>query len=168
MSEKVTRRRPTMQEYGIAAGDEGLLAWEWVGEQMAKARNYWICSTRPDGRPHAAPVWGVWREGALYFSSGEGSRKVRNFAHQPEIVVHLESGDDVVILEGRIQRTTDRTVIDAANAAYAAKYPPYDLSGGADVIESCFVLRPRVVLAWRESDFATSATRWDFTDSPPP
>ncbi len=29
--------------------------------------NYWICTTRPDGRPHSIPVWGFWLDGGLYF-----------------------------------------------------------------------------------------------------
>ena len=52
------RSRPTMKDYGIHTSDEGLMDWSWVDEQMAKSRNYWICTTRPDGKPHAAPVWG--------------------------------------------------------------------------------------------------------------
>lgn len=157
MTQNATRRRPYMREYGIAKGETGLIEWEWVDQQMAKSRNYWISTTRPDGRPHAAPVWGIWHEGTLYFGSGEGSRKARNFAHQPEIVVHLESGDDTVILEGRVERTTDADLIARVDALYAAKYP-YDPTPS----KFYFTLRPRVALAWLETDFTNSATRWDF------
>ena len=158
MAEKMIRRRPYLRDYGIAAGDEGLMSWDWVVEQLTKSRNYWIGSTRPDGRPHAAPVWGVWSEGTLYFGSGEGTRKARNFAQQPEIVAHLESGDDVVILEGRVERTTDPALIARVDPLYAAKYPPYDPTPSAFY----FTLRPRVALAWLEKDFPNTATRWDF------
>src|SRR5262245_60149405 len=89
--------RPDMPTgYGIAQIEKGLLSWEWVTAQLENSRNYWICSTRPNGRPHAAPVWGVWFEGALYFSSDRRSRKARNLAAKPEVVAHLESGDDTV------------------------------------------------------------------------
>ncbi len=162
MPNTAIRRRPYMRDYGIAGGDEGLMSWDWVDAQMTKSRNYWIGTTRPDGRPHAAPVWGVWFEGALYFSSGEESRKARNFAQQPEIVAHLESGDNVVILEGRVERTTDPDLLTRVNALYLAKYPPYDMSGGTGVVAFCFSLRPRVALAWQEHDFPNTATRWDF------
>ena len=158
MTDQVRRGRPQMQNYGIATDDQGLLSWAWVDEQMAKSRNYWICSTRPDGRPHAAPVWGVWYEGALYFGSDPQSRKARNFEHQPEIVVHLESGDDTVILEGRIEKVSDPARIAPVDKLYAAKYPPYDPTPSPFY----FVLRPRNALAWQEHDFPTSATRWDF------
>jgi len=69
-------------------------------ERLAKARNYWICTTRPDGRPHSIPVWGFWIDGAVYFGTARTSRKARNLVHTPAVSIHLESGDDVVILEG--------------------------------------------------------------------
>jgi nitroimidazol reductase NimA-like FMN-containing flavoprotein (pyridoxamine 5'-phosphate oxidase superfamily) len=157
MENTTTRRRPYMKNYGIAKEDKGLLEWEWVDAQMAKSRNYWIVTTRPDGRPHAAPVWGIWYEGAFYFSTDPGAQKARNFEHQPEIVVHLESGDDTVILEGRIDKTTDKAVIESVDKLYGAKYP-YDPTPSAFY----YVLRPKTALAWLESDFMHSATRWDF------
>ncbi len=152
-----TRRRPKMQNYGISEASAGMLSWEWVDEQCARARNYWVCSTRPNGNPHAAPVWGVWHEGALYFGSDPQSRKARNFAHNPHIVVHLESGDDTVILEGKVSEERDPARIAPVDRLYAAKYPPFDPAPSAFYL----VFRPSTALAWRESDFPTSATRWE-------
>src|SRR5437879_1333607 len=79
------------------------LPWEWTTERIKRSHNYWICTTRPDGRPHAVPVWGVWVEDALYFSTDPNSRKAKNLAASPAISVHLESGDEVVILEGQAE-----------------------------------------------------------------
>lgn len=151
------RRRPSMQDYGINQSTQGLMSWEWVDKQMALSRNYWICSTRADGRPHAAPVWGVWHEGALYFGSSPTSQKARNIARQPEIVVHLESGDDTVILEGRVVEERDPARIAPVDKLYAAKYPPFDPTPSA----AYMVLRPHTALAWLEKDFPNTATRWD-------
>ena len=105
------RMRPKMQDYGIAEGDQGLMTWDWVRDQMATSRNYWIGSTRPDGKPHAAPVWGVWVDDTLYFSTGRTSRKARNLAANPAVVVHLESGDETVILEGAVEPLTDQHAV---------------------------------------------------------
>ena len=58
--------RPKMKDYGIHEGDEGMLTWDFVDEQMANSRNYWISTTRPDGRPHVAPVWGIWKVGMMW------------------------------------------------------------------------------------------------------
>jgi general stress protein 26 len=154
------RRRPSMQNYGISSSEKGLLSWEWVDEQMAKSRNYWIISTRPDGRPHAAPVWGVWHEGTLWFGSDPQSRKARNFAHNPEIVVHLESGDETVILEGTVTELHDAEKIAPVDKLYAAKYPPFDPAPSAFYM----TFRPSTALAWTESDFPNTATRWDLKE----
>jgi len=93
--------RPSIVEgYGIADDGEGMLPFSWVEDQLAAAHNYWVCSTRADGRPHAMPVWGLWVDGAVWFSTDPASLKARNLAARPEVVVHLESGDDVVVVEG--------------------------------------------------------------------
>jgi len=142
--------------YGIASGDEGTLPWSWVEEQCAAARNYWICTTRPDGRPHAIPVWGLWLADAVVFSTDPESLKARNFLARPDVVVHLESGDDVVIVEGRVQ-AFDRALLEAFLDAYEVKY---DLRPNAEQTEGIYMVRPQRVLAWREQDFPTSATRF--------
>ena len=36
------------------------LPWAWATERLNRARNYWIATTRSDGRPHSRPVWGIW------------------------------------------------------------------------------------------------------------
>lgn len=52
-----------------------LLPWSWATERLVAARNYWIATTRANGRPHCRPVWGVWFEGVgLYFSTGSLAR----------------------------------------------------------------------------------------------
>ena len=144
------------------------MAWEWVDGQMAKSRNYWICSTRPDGKPHAAPVWGVWVNGVLYFSSDAESRKARNLAANPEVVVHLESGDDAVIFEGVVETITDRERLLALGVgkAYAEKYPPFDPFAEDSPPGLWFALRPHTALAWLEKDFPNTATRWTFDPTP--
>jgi len=129
--------------------------WTFAEERLAKSHNYWICSTRPDGRPHSAPVWGVWLEGAFYFSTDPASRKGRNLRANPAISVHVESGNEPVILEGRAQIVPLDKRIDAA---YHRKYKMHlkDMPPPVTV----YRLRPVTVLAWREKDFGTSATKW--------
>ena len=142
--------------YGIASGEDGQLSWSWVERECTKARNYWICTTRPDFRPHAIPVWGLWLEGAVVFSTDPQSLKARNFTARPDAVIHLESGDDVVILEGRIE-PMDRSLLPEFVKRYEKKYsfrPSESETAGV------YSLRPERVLAWREKNFPTSATRF--------
>jgi PPOX class probable F420-dependent enzyme len=143
--------------YGISAGEEGMLDWAWAEERLVAGRNYWITTTRPDGRPHAVPVWGVWLDGALVFGTNPDSVKGRNIARDPRVVAHLESGDEVVILEGTITMLGDRKRLDELERVYGAKY-------GFDVkLPGAFELRPDYALAWAEHDYPRSATRFDFT-----
>src|SRR5919202_1909913 len=98
-------------------------------------------SVEADGRPHAMPVWGVWLDCAVWFSTHPGSVKGRNIARDPRIVAHLESGDDVAILEGRAEHPAaadklDRFV-DADDSKYGIRIDVGDRAMGI------FVLRPR-------------------------
>jgi general stress protein 26 len=108
--------------HGVIASSDGPLAWSHAEERLRAARNYWVVTSRPDGAPHAAPVWGVWVGGSLYFGTGRDSVKGRNLSHDPKLVVHLESGDDVVILEGEVEEVVDRASLSAIDAAYRAKH----------------------------------------------
>ncbi len=151
--------RPRMTAgYGIEQSDSGLLAWSHVGEQLAAARNYWVATTRRNGRPHVMPVWGLWWDGAFAFSTDPRSQKGRNLATNPEVVAHLESGDDAVILEGAAEPITDPAELAEFADRYEAKYQfRPDTSNPA---YGFYRVRPRRVFAWREADFPTSATRW--------
>lgn len=127
---------------------------------LVAARNYWVATARPDGRPHASPVWGLWLDGAFLFATDPASQKGRNLAANPDLVVHLESGDDVVILEGRAEEVADPSLLERFTEAYEDKY---QVRPEVDPAQSgVYRLRPRVVFAWRERDFPTSATRWRF------
>ncbi|HRL11193.1 MAG TPA: pyridoxamine 5'-phosphate oxidase family protein [Aggregatilineales bacterium] len=155
--------RPRMQNYGIHETPEGLMSWAWAEERLTQARNYWISSTRPDGRPHAAPVWGIWLNGALYFGSDPGSRKARNLEANPNAVMHLESGDEVVILEGKVGATYDVALYPEIQRLYLAKYN-IDLGDLAaeDGRAPMYVFRPESGMTWLETDFPNTATRWTF------
>lgn len=148
------RSRPRFEPgYGISADEEGMLQWRWAEERLALSRNYWIVTSGPGG-PAAAPVWGVWSDGALYFGTNPSSRKGRNLQRDPRVVVHLESGDEVVILRGVIRREDlPEAVVDAYEAKY--DFRPQETEGW-------FVLRPQRAVAWLESDYPRTATRFDF------
>jgi len=154
--------------YGIHGGEEGMLPWIWVRRRLEVAQNYWICSARPDGRPHAMPVWGVWVDDTLLFGTGRDTRKARNIAANPHVAVHLESGDDTVIVEGVAEELHDSALLAKGDAAYLAKYvDPASGEGfhltppeGGD--SSVYCLRPRMAQAWREASFPASATRFRF------
>ncbi|WP_435154748.1 pyridoxamine 5'-phosphate oxidase family protein [Haladaptatus sp. DFWS20] len=150
------RTRPTTEEsYGIPDHETGLLPWEFVRKKMADDETYWVTTTLPDGRPHARPVWGVWVDDTFYCGGGKSTRWVRNLAVSPEIVVHRESGTEVVIIEGRADRIeeSEPELVERLDAAYEGKY-------GIQHGTPFFEVRPETVLAW--SDYPDDATRWQF------
>ena len=142
-----------MPGYGIPKAEEGLLPWSHVASRMQEARNYWIITSSLDGRPHAVPTWGVWVDERLYFGGGPDVRWARNLRANPALAVHLESGDDVVIMEGRVGRLEDEDdpgcepVQDAFASKYEMRHPP-----------PFWILRPSLVFAW--TDLGRDATRW--------
>jgi Pyridoxamine 5'-phosphate oxidase len=157
----MTPGRPDMPGgYGIASGADGLLPWSWVEDSLVAARSYWVCTTRADGRPHAMPVWGLWLDGRLWFSTDPESVKGRNLAARRDVVVHLESGDDVVVVTGEAERQAADDLPPRFVDSYAAKYSErIDLANPAF---GFYRVRADRVLAWREQDFPTSATRFGF------
>ncbi len=147
-----------MPGYGISEDEEGLRPWSWAAERLTQCHNYWVATVRPDGRPHAMPVWGVWMEDRFYFSTARTSRKARNLAANPNCVVCTEDATEAVIVEGEATVSDDADVLRPVWQAYKAKYD-WDVAG-----ESMFVVRPSSVFAFIETadDFATAATRWRF------
>jgi nitroimidazol reductase NimA-like FMN-containing flavoprotein (pyridoxamine 5'-phosphate oxidase superfamily) len=153
--------RPHMPGYGIKAPAEGsgLLLWKWAEERLGKVHNFWVATTRPDGRPHVMPVWGVWMEDALYFSTGARSRKARNLKANPSCVVCGEHARGQIIIEGTAKRLSDSKLWKRFAKVYEKKYN-FDMSGYR--AEPFYVVRPRTAFGLWEKDFLGSATRWQF------
>ena len=146
--------------YGVVPDASGaeLLPWSWAVERLTGARSYWVCTTRPDGRPHATPVWGLRLVDEIWFSVARCSVKARNLARNPTAVIHLESGDEVVIVEGRVTERRERLTpfLDAYEEKYGLRP---DLAALDAVV---YALAPDVALTWAERDYPRSAVRWVF------
>jgi nitroimidazol reductase NimA-like FMN-containing flavoprotein (pyridoxamine 5'-phosphate oxidase superfamily) len=52
-----------------------------------------------DGAPHVIPIWGAWAAGRWYVEGGP-TRWQRNLRENPQLAIHIEIGDEVVIVEG--------------------------------------------------------------------
>jgi hypothetical protein len=101
-------------------------------------------------------VWGIWVDGALCFG-GHGVRWEKNLAANPQVSVHLESGDEVVILEGSVTRVTDMNDPFVKKAEQAAK-KKYGMGGSGPF----WALRPRGAFGWTLKSQFKDATRWAF------
>ncbi len=151
--------RPSLSGY-VQPG--GLLAWPWAERRLVDASAYWI-ATRTAGFPSSRPVWGIWQNQHLWFSSG--SLIARHIAADPRVQINLESAQDVVIVEGIAQGLDARDVGAWVNA-YREKYQWEMPATTQDV----FQVRPVRVLAWicdntgldGGAQFSNSATEWRF------
>lgn len=83
--------RPQIPDYGINTSKNGLLPWKWAVKNLADPREYWIVTVRPDGRPHAMIIWGLWLDGAFWFGTGSKTQKARNLAKNPNCIVGTET-----------------------------------------------------------------------------
>lgn len=153
------RSRPIADGYGIPETDDGLLELDDVRKRLQTAQNYWIASASTAGKPHAVPVWGAFIDDVLYF--GGGPRTSRNLKGNPWVSVHLESGTEVVIVEGPVAMidAPDETLSKAIDDQCAAKYEWRPSSEGDEPVgKGWFCLRPERIIAWTQ--FPADATRW--------
>jgi hypothetical protein len=109
------------------------------------------------------PVWAVWLDGAVWFSSSLRSRKIRNLAANPRCTVSTEDADNPVIVSGTAKITTDLAEIAGFLAASNAKY---EVDYGIDFLDPAVNATVRLVLSWafalRHGNFNGSPTRWVF------
>ena len=142
------------------------IPWNKVDLPLKALRSIWISTTRPDGRPHAVPVWFVWDGAGIYFTTPRDTQKANNLAHQPWIVVHAGDGDDVIILEGPSAIVTDQEELNRVDDAYRDKYvDPH--SGTRDTVfhENTDLYRVHVkhVMTW-EYGIMSTRTDWRFAE----
>lgn len=119
----------------------------------------WFVTHRPDGRPHAVPVWFLWRGDRALIMSEPKTVKVANVRHSPHALLHLhadETGNGVVVLTGAatISERSSTQWLDEIRADYTAKYAEGMKSFGmgleAIAEQFCTVieLRPESLTAW--------------------
>jgi hypothetical protein len=157
----VRRKEEELRLYG-ARSDRAPLPWSWVEEQLAGAGTYWVIARNP-GHPHPRPVWGVWHEHQLHLSLGSPTLR-EALREDPVVTIHLDSGTDVVIVEGLVSSAAP--TVPKVIEAYDQKYDwEYQVSQYGDLTE----VKPRRVLAWRTSGWAgrdsfQTTGRWAFDD----
>ena len=92
------------------------LEWERVTGALNKIRDlevadsaghFWIATTRPDGRPHLVGVGIVWDDGKFYLSTGAGTQKGKNLAHDPRCMVSIAAPGIDIVAEGEAKIIRD-------------------------------------------------------------
>ncbi len=102
----------------------------------------------------------------IFYFEGAG-RKIRNLRANPQAVVHLESGNEVVIIEGYFEEISrpNRSFFQELDEEFARKYVTYRPSGNLSSPDAqpypdggLFAIYPQAVIAW--NSFPNDATRW--------
>jgi hypothetical protein len=154
--------RPHMPGYGLLSADQGsgLKPWSYAVERLTRTRGYWIATTCPDGRPHCVPIWGVWLRGVFAFSTGAQSRKAKNLANDPRVVIGVEPTEDSIVLEGSAKLTSDAEFLREFKSSYASKYD-MDMD---DFSEPVWAVTPVTAFSFASTgdEFTAGSTRWKF------
>jgi hypothetical protein len=155
--------RPHMPGYGLPKSSKGLLPWKWAERRLKLSHNYWIITVRPDGRPHAMVVWGLWLDGNFYFGTGSQSRKAKNLADNSHCIVGTEQADQAVIVEGTAEAVKDVDFLRQYLRLYEKKYD-FDMKDfAADILnlkEPVYRVQPDVAFGLDEKKFPSATTRW--------
>src|SRR5258708_13902847 len=142
----------------------GLMTWAETAGRLSAARTYWLATTLPTGAPHAAPVWGAVAGDTLYLYSERRTVKARNIAANPRVVVHLESGEHVLIVHGLAEDLGLPADVEHVVAALRAKYTrPADRQNLPDAdpdFDFVYPIQPISALARELDDYAGSQRRW--------
>ena len=140
------------------------VSWEHVEKRLTESINYWMCSVYPDGRPHVVPRWGVYLDGRFYYDCSPETRHARNIVKNPNVTLHLESGNDVVIMEGtsRPASKPDPELAQRLSAAFIVKYESDGYAPKPDQWDEggLYVFTPRQCLAW--TTFFENPTKFIF------
>jgi hypothetical protein len=160
-----------MPAYGLSPGTDGLLPWSWAEKLLTEAYNFWLATTRPDGRPHLMPVWCLWQDGGAYFSCAETSRKAKNLAHNPNCVIGIEIQGKAAGLsvEGVASIVTDYETRVRVAGAYTAKYnfaihateSGVSIDANSGDSDPLWFIQPTAAFG-NDEDFAKTTTRWRF------
>jgi len=156
--------RPRIPDYGISKSKTGMLPWKWAVKMLTESREYWMVTVRPDGRPHAMIIWGLWVDGAFWFGTGSKTQKARNLAKNPNCIVGTQDAAEVVILEGVAELVTGAELAtdpEIRRQLSAASQGKYGMSGGYGS-EPVYRVRPQRAFGLIEKTFPKTATRWTF------
>src|SRR5438105_758672 len=154
------------------------LPWTRARELLAANKgtgtgsSYFLTTARPDGRPHVAAVGALWVDGTFYFTSGPKTRKSRDIAKNPAVVLSISlTGLDLVV-EGTAARVTDMPTLERLATLYAAQGWPARASDGAITAEysapsagrppwHLFLMTPTTAFGVATAE-PWGATRWRF------
>ncbi|MCB2223374.1 MAG: PPOX class F420-dependent oxidoreductase [Actinobacteria bacterium] len=109
-----------------------------------------LATVRPDGRPHAAPVWFVVDGRDVVFTTWHASVKARNLAADPRASLAVDIQEPpygFVVAEGTVEVSSDPAEVRRIATAAGGRYMGADRAaeyGARNGVEGELVMRLRV------------------------
>ena len=130
------------------------MPWSGTGLRalLDAAELFWICTVRPDGRPHVTPLVAVWVEGAIHFQTGANEQKFANLRTNRHVILltgcnQWDRGVDVVV-EGDVVKVTDLAVLGRLATAGAGKWD----GRCGEISSEVFSVVPTAVYSYAKGD----------------
>jgi hypothetical protein len=115
-------------------------------------------SSRPTS---CGPVWGVWKANKFYFETDPNSVKGKNLSKNQNLVVHVQDGNDTVILEGSAREEKRAERLNQLRKDYMRKYQ-YTPDWSNELNQIVFRVEPRIVHAWKPPRMHRSLVKFIF------
>ncbi|HEX9990601.1 MAG TPA: pyridoxamine 5'-phosphate oxidase family protein [Chloroflexia bacterium] len=125
------KEKEPVAEQMVSADDAATTPWSEVYERLADETTHWLATVRPDGRPHVVPVGAVWLDDALYFTTGQGTRKGKNLEHNAHCAIMFASRGYDLVIEGEAAKLHDEDKLQRLAEVYRANGWPATVRDGA-------------------------------------
>lgn len=129
------------------------LTWSEIASRFREARNWWVTTAGVSG-PHAVPIWGVVLDETLCFYGSPDAVRSRNLRACPRVILHLEDGEEPLIVHGRAVSgglaSENPELVELYRQKYQAEHDAHYLLNAdyaADALQ--FDMEPTKALAWR-------------------
>ena len=92
-------------------------------EDLLRSSSYiYVATQRKDGQQgSASPIWFMWDDGKIFFTTGPESWKAKRIARGSPLTVHVGSADGPR-LAGKARQVKDPALVDRMGRAYGDKY----------------------------------------------
>jgi hypothetical protein len=128
----MAEREPVAEQLATP-GTPTLTPWAEIRDSLAEAGTTWLATVQPDGLPHVVPVGALWVDGAYYVTTGQGTVKGQNLAHNPHCVIALSARGFDLVFEGEATEVRDVEKLERIARAYADHgWPAYVHDGVLD------------------------------------
>ena len=82
--------------------------------------SWWMATINSDGSPLLNSVGALWAAGAVWFTTGPGSRKARNLERDPRCTFSMSAESFDLAIKGLCERVTDPDVVAVRAMEWAA------------------------------------------------